>query len=679
MSASYSRSQTRRILGVDTGGTFTDFVYYQQGQLKIHKVLSTPHAPEQAILQGITEMGLDNELDGLSIVHGSTVATNAVLEKKGVKTLYITNQGLADVLTIGRQARKELYNLTPEPVLPPIPRELCFEVNSRVDAQGNTLQLLEHSELEALKTYIKQHRPDAVAINLLFSFLNNEDECRIEAYLKAHFPNLFISRSSDVLPEYKEYERGIATWLNAWVGPLVQGYLQRLEARTKPASLTVMQSSGGTIAASGAAQHAVRMLLSGPAGGLAGARFIAETVSELSASKQSIRLLTFDMGGTSTDVALIEGDLQLTSEGHIGDYPVAVFMVDMHTIGAGGGSIARVDDGGILQVGPESAGARPGPACYGKGGTQATVTDANLVLGRLSSADFLGGSMSLDIGASEQVIGNLAEQLAWTEKDALQQTALGILQVANEHMSRALRVMSIQRGVDPKTLTLVPFGGAGALHVCALAENLQMRQALVPVYAGVLSAFGMVVAPRSRELSHTINRLTDHSQEAEIQEQLHKLEQKGREELMAEGIAAEQIIVQASVDLRYLGQSYTLNIVWQNLEQAVADFHKLHQKRYGHQHQQPVELVNVRIKTSATSVPVQLPELESSAATPEAIAHRSVYGAEQPVPVFQRETLLAGQKIDGPALIVEQVSTTWLAPHWHCVVDKVGNLILNRE
>ena len=679
LSASHSRSQTRRILGVDTGGTFTDFVYYQQGRLKIHKVLSTPHAPEQAILQGITEMGLDNNLGGLSIVHGSTVATNAVLEKKGVKTLYITNKGLADVLTIGRQARKELYNLTPETVLPPVPRELCFEVSSRVDAQGNILHLLDHSELEALKAFIKQLQPDAVAINLLFSFLNNEDECRIEEYLKAHFPDLFISRSSDVLPEYKEYERGITTWLNAWVGPLVQGYLQRLETRTKPAVLTVMQSSGGTIAASGAAEHAVRMLLSGPAGGLAGAKFIAETVSAFSDDKQSTRLLTFDMGGTSTDVALIEGELQLTNEGHIGEYPVAVSMVDMHTIGAGGGSISRVDDGGVLQVGPESAGASPGPACYGKGGTQATVTDANLVLGRLSSADFLGGSMSLDMDASEKVTGSLAEQLGWTEKDALQQTALGILQVANEHMSRALRVMSIQRGVDPKTLTLVPFGGAGALHVCALAENLQMTQALVPVYAGVLSAFGMVVAPRSRELSHTINMVPEHSQEAEIYQQLHMLEQKGCEELIAEGVAPEKINIQASVDLRYLGQSYTLNVVWHNLEQALADFHKLHQKRYGHQHQQPVELVNVRIKVSARSVPVQLPELESSLAAPEAIAHRSVYGVEQPVPVFQRETLLAGQQINGPALIVEQVSTTWLAPHWHCMVDKVGNLKLNRE
>lgn len=668
---------TPRILGVDTGGTFTDFVYYQQGLLKIHKVLSTPQAPEQAILQGITEMGLDNELDGLSIVHGSTVATNAVLEKKGVKTVYITNKGLADVLTIGRQARRELYNLTPEQVIPPVPKELCFEVNSRVDAQGQILQALDNRDLQRLKGFIQQAQPRAVAINLLFSFLNDQDERRIEVYLKAQFPNLFISRSSDVLPEYKEYERGIACWLNAWVGPLVQGYLRRLESRTHPAALTVMQSSGGTIAASKAADHAVRMLLSGPAGGLAGAKFIAQTFS--GTEQKTEGLLTFDMGGTSTDVALIEGDLQLTSEGHIGEYPVAVSMVDMHTIGAGGGSIARVDDGGILQVGPQSAGATPGPACYAKGGNQATVTDANLVLGRLSAEDFLGGSMSLDEVASRTVVAQLTQKLGWTEDHALEQTALGILQVANEHMSRALRVMSIQRGVDPKTLTLVPFGGAGALHVCALAENLQMTQALVPVYAGVLSAFGMVAAPRSRELSHTINAILDESQVQEINQQLQHLEQKGRNELISEGVEADQISVQPSVDLRYLGQSYTLNIQWQDLRQALEDFHQLHQKRYGHQHQQAIELVNVRIKASAVPVQVQLPELESAVKQPEPIAERQMYAIKQQVSVYQRETLLAGQMVSGPALIVEQVSTTWLAPHWFCTVDRLGNLQLSRQ
>ena len=676
-----------RILGVDTGGTFTDFVYYEQGRLIIHKVLSTPHAPEQAILTGIKALGLDKQLDNLSIVHGSTVATNAVLERKGVKTVYISNTGLADILTIGRQARKELYQLCPAPELPPVPRSLCYEVKSRVNAEGRQLRCLSDDELQALNEFIRQHQPQSVAINLLFSFLDDEDECRIENSLKNTFPELFISRSSAILPEYKEYERGIATWLNAWVGPLVQGYLTRLVQAVKPATLSVMQSSGGTIAAEKAADQAVRLLLSGPAGGLAGAKYIAG---------QKMNLLTFDMGGTSTDVALIEGkgELQLTNEGHIGDYPVAISMVDMHTIGAGGGSIAYVDEGGVLQVGPESAGAIPGPACYGLGGIQATVTDANLILGRISADVLLGGTMQLDKTAAKNVIEKLSTLLSLS----VEATASGIIQVANEHMSRALRVMSIQRGIDPKTLVLVPFGGAGALHVCALADSLQMSHALVPVHAGVLSAFGMVVAPHSRDLSHTINVLLESSSETgheakleeQINEQLKILSGRGVSELTAEGISMPQIATLCSVDLRYVGQSYTLNVPWtgqasslghvsgQSLNDALDAFHALHCKRYGHRHDQPVELVNVRVKVSAPPVSLSLPELASANAAAVVISKRQVYGIDKQVPVYRREQLLSGHQFNGPALIIEPVSTTWLAPDWQCIVDPIGNLVLKK-
>lgn len=671
-----------RILGVDTGGTFTDFVYYEKGQLTIHKVLSTPGAPEQAILQGITELDLIDKLDNLAIVHGSTVATNATLEKKGVKTVYITNKGLADVLTIGRQARKELYNLSPCPEIAPVPRSLCYEVNSRVDAQGNVLQSLTDDELRQLNQFIAQQQPQSVAINLLFSFLDDTDERRLERSIAKAFPELFISRSSEILPEYKEYERGIATWLNAWVGPLVQGYLKRLSEGTKPAQLAIMQSSGGTIAAEKAADHAVRMLLSGPAGGLAGAKYIADYIysekdqSQTSEAGQS-NLLTFDMGGTSTDVAVIEGELQLTSEGHIGDYPVAISMVDMHTIGAGGGSIAHVDEGGVLQVGPESAGASPGPACYGQGGIQATVTDANLVLGRLSSDAFLGGDMRLDEPASRAAIKVLSQQLSLSGEEAIEAAAAGIIQVANEHMSRALRVMSIQRGIDPNGLTLVPFGGAGALHVCALADSLQMTQALVPIHAGVLSALGMVVAPHTRELSHTINEHLLPARVEQVDEQLKLLAQTGISELISEGIDESLISQYFSVDLRYLGQSYTLNIPWSNYEKTLDNFHQLHQKRYGHQHQQPVELVNVRVKVSASPLSLTLPELGAGEAA-SAENKRKIYGIDEPVPVYHRSQLTRGQQIAGPALIVERVSTTFLEAGWDCVIDQIGNLRLSK-
>ncbi len=695
-SISKQGSDQARVLGVDTGGTFTDFVYYEKGQLTIHKVLSTPHAPEQAILQGIAELGLEQHLDNLSIVHGSTVATNAALEKKGVKTVYVANSGLADVLTIARQARKELYNLCPEPQVPPVPRTLCFEVNSRVNASGRQLQSLSIAELRELNQFITKHQPQSVAINLLFSFLDDQDERRIENSLRSAFPDLFISRSSEILPEYKEYERGIATWLNAWVGPLVEGYLKRLTQEVKPARLTVMQSSGGTIGAEKMAEHAVRMLLSGPAGGLAGAKYIADYMADSAsglfpdgAGQQN--MLTFDMGGTSTDVAVIEGELQLTNEGHIGDYPVAISMVDMHTIGAGGGSIARVDEGGVLQVGPQSAGASPGPACYGQGGQQATVTDANLILGRLSADAFLGGTMQLDEAASRTAVAKLARKLSFSNQEsqpfyneksqqgAIEEAALGIIQVANEHMSRALRVMSIQRGIDPKGLVLVPFGGAGALHVCALAENLQMSQALVPVHAGVLSAFGMVVAPHTRDLSHTINALLEPGREAQIHEQLAALAGRGVSELLTEGVTESEISTHYSVDLRYAGQSYTLNVPWSNLENTREEYHRLHRKRYGHQHQQAIEVVNARVKVTASPVTLTLPELQSANAPATVKTARLIYGFKEPVPVYQREHLACAQHCNGPALIVERFSTTYLAPGWECTVDSIGNLRLTKK
>ena len=514
------------LLGVDTGGTFTDFVLFDGGRLRVHKVLSTPHAPEQAILQGVRELGIEGDaLRQLQVVHGSTVATNAALEGKGVRTAFITNYGLRDMLSIGRQARRELYNLQPQPDVPPVPEELCLETGGRLGAHGEVVEPLSGEELAQLVVEVMRLRPEAVAINLLFSFLDDRFEKMIEAALP---DNLFISRSSAILPEYKEYERGITTWLNAWVGPLVEGYLERLEAGLSGATVSVMQSSGNTIEAGLAGRQAVHMLLSGPAGGLSAAK-------SMGALAGREHLLTFDMGGTSTDVALIDGELQLTSEGHIGHWPVSVPMVDMHTIGAGGGSIARVDAGGLLQVGPESAGAAPGPACYGKGGVEPTVTDANLVLGRLRPDAFLGGEMSLDMVAAEQAVGSVAEHLGV----GLYEAAEGIIRIANEHMARALRVISVQRGIDPRQMTLACFGGAGGLHVCALAESLGMSQAMVPIHGGVLSALGMLTAPRGRQLSRTHQGLLHEISVAEIELELGVLHKEGEASLLQEGVAAE--------------------------------------------------------------------------------------------------------------------------------------------
>lgn len=645
-------------LGIDTGGTFTDFVLLREGQLTIHKVLSTPDAPEQAILQGIRELGLD-QLPHLYIVHGSTVATNAVLEGKGVRTAFITNRGLGDMLTIGRQTRRELYNLQPKPYSPPVARELCLETGGRISAQGQVIEALTAADLQSLQQQLAQLQPRAVAINLLFSYLDDTFEKQIEALIP---DDIFVTRSSFVLPEYKEYERGMTTWLNAYVGPIVQGYLQRLCRDTVNASVAVMQSAGGTISAQQAGKTAVNMLLSGPAGGLAAAKYIGDTIG-------TSRLLTFDMGGTSTDVALIDGEIQLTSEGEINHYPVAVPMVDMHTIGAGGGSIASIDSGGLLHVGPESAGAAPGPACYAQGGTQPTVTDANLVLGRLPASVRLAGNMPLDAAAAQRAVQTIAQSLSLSIEAAAQ----GIIDIANEHMAQALRVMSVQRGIDPRELCLVSFGGAGGLHVCALAELLGMRRALVPMHAGVLSALGMLVAAPMRQLSQTLNVLLSDSSVADINAALQILIEQGHAALLKEGVAPQDISILPSLDLRYQGQSYTLNVSWQDIEQVSRDFHAVHQQRYGHHLALPVQLVNVRVALQGRPHKITL-QAETSAAT--AVEQTSLYGVDTQVRIYQRDAIPLHTVIAGPALIVEAVATTYLAANWQMHKDEYGQLQL---
>lgn len=657
-----SKKQKRSVyLGVDTGGTFTDFVLFNGSEIRVHKVLSTPLAPEKAILQGIEELGLVGEV--FQLIHGSTVATNAVLEGKGVRTAYITNRGFADVLTIGRQARPELYNLQPEYKQPLVQSADCYELDTRLSVNGDLLKPLQDDELKKLVAKLANNPPAAVAINLLFSFVDDAQEKQIEAALPE---TLYISRSSKILPEYKEYERGMATVLNAYVGPLMQGYLQRLEQGVDASSIAVMQSAGGTIGARQAGQHAVNMLLSGPAGGLKGAQYVAGLEKHNS-------LLTFDMGGTSTDVALIDGDIVLTSEGYIGDYPVAVPMVDMHTIGAGGGSIARVDAGGMLLVGPESAGADPGPACYARKGMRPTVTDANLVLGRLQADAFLGGGMQLDLDAARGAIKPLADVIGLT----IEQAAEGIIRVANEHMIRALQVMSVQRGIDPGNFTLVSFGGAGGLHVCALADALQMKSAIVPVQAGVLSALGMLVAVPSREMSQTCTVLLDNAHYEDLQSSFNALKQQAITD-MAEELGDQAVEAIMSVDCRYQGQSFTLNIPWQKLDDIQSSFHRLHEQRYGHTMDIPVELVTLHVSIRGQASSFKLPEIKLAENDLQGLLGQAeLFAVEDTVNVFQREQLGKGQVINGPALIVEKISTTYVAQGWRCTVDRFGNLILS--
>jgi N-methylhydantoinase A len=650
------------LLGVDTGGTFTDFVYFDGSTLRVHKVLSTPAAPEQAIVRGIRELGLQGQ--DFYLVHGSTVATNAVLEGKGVSTAYIANRGLGDVLTIGRQARRELYNLQPQAVTPPVPADYCLETGGRLDAGGGVVEPLTDADIEALREELASLDVKSVAINLLFSYLDDRFEKRIEQALSG---GLFVSRSSDILPEQGEYERGIATWLNAWVGPLVQGYVQRLQEAVAPSPVHVMQSSALTIDAQQAARRAVNLLLSGPAGGLMGALHVGRALNRS-------QLLSFDMGGTSTDVALLNAGVSLTSEGYIGHYPVAVPMVDMHTIGAGGGSIACVDAGGMLVVGPESAGADPGPACYGRGGQLPTVTDANLVLGRLRANAFLGGGMELDERAAFAALQPLAQSMGVS----VEQAALGVIELANEHMAQALRVISVERGIDPAAYTLTAFGGAGGLHVCALADALSMRYALVPIHAGVLSALGMLVAPRGRQMSHTLCLPVARLPDADIESCLRVLVKQGKEELLAEGVDADAICADFSLDLRYQGQSFTLNVPYTSLMVALDDFHKAHLQRFGHRLEAPVELVNVRVSLHV-AVPILPLDSISPAMGQDDIEKVVLAGVAEPMPVMQRNALEVGQSYRGPMLVIDAVATTFVAAGWIARLHNNGCLMLERS
>ena len=659
------------VLGVDAGGTFTDFVcveFKQPIAIKIHKALSTPAAPEQAILEGIRAMGLEPVMKNgdLHIIHGSTVATNAVLEAKGAKTVFVTNYGFADMLQLARQTRPQLYQLEFEAVAPPVAPELCLQTGGRLAADGSILEPLSASELRQLIAKIKAIDPDAVAINLLFSFIDDSFEKAICEAISDAGLRAFVSRSSQVLPEYREYERGIATWLNASLGPIVGRYLLELQQQLGKSSLQIIQSSGETIGATQAADSAVNLLLSGPAGGLIAVKFLAD---QLGLEK----IISFDMGGTSTDVALLDGEISTTNEGTIAQYPIAVSMVDMHTIGAGGGSVAVIDRGGMLQVGPRSAGADPGPACYGKGGTEATVTDANLVLGRLVPEITLAGGLRLKLQLALNVIQKLADKAELT----VVQVAEGIVSVANEHMAKAIRLISVNRGHDPREFVLSSFGGAGGLHVCALAEAMSMRRAIVPVHGGVFSALGMVVANRGRQFSKTLGLETSRSDESELGFEFDTLEQIGRQQLALEGLSADSLPARRTVDIRYIGQSYALNVAWTNRQQAMAAFQQLHQRRYGYIHKGAMELVTLRVSVVFENPGFALPAVgaEGSCNKPES---SMVYDDAVKARVVATAALQPGEEVVGPAVISEYSSTTFVAPGWSAHRDRFGNILLEQ-
>lgn len=674
-----------RAIGVDTGGTFTDFVYLRDGALHIHKRLSTPADPSRAVLSGLERL---NVAAVTPVVHGSTVATNALLERRGSRTALVTTAGFADVLAIGRQNRPDLYALVPQKPAPLVPAAWRLEVEERVTAQGEVLVPLQANNLAAVAAKLAAEDIESVAICLLFSYLYRQHEEAVRDYLlAAGLPALVhISLSSEILPEYREYERTATTVINAYVAPRMGQYLKRLEAGLAPRPLRVMQSNGGIISAQRAAHEAARTVLSGPAGGVVGARHVAAQ-----AGYQDI--ISFDMGGTSTDVALCPGKLPLTGAAEIVGLPLRLPALDIHTVGAGGGSLAYLDVGGALHVGPESAGAAPGPVCYGIPGAAparsftaetgetlwVTTTDANLVLGRLLPDNFLGGKMALHMAPAEKALAALAR--ATGAQDAFA-AAWAVVQVANATMERAIRRISVERGYDPRAFTLVAFGGAGPLHVCELAESLQIPRVLVPAVPGVLSALGMLVAAPARDYGLTVLQRVVPGDEVDrwLDDAFAPLKRQASMEMKAEGYREWEL--KRSLDMRYLGQSHELTVAYQ--PGAVTErFHLAHGERYGYeQPEAAVEIVTLRLQAVAAVEPPRLPHEDASDSDPATApgGTRVVwFGAgPQQAALFHRKRLRAGNRFGGPAIVVQYDTTTVVPPGWVARVDGALDLILER-
>jgi N-methylhydantoinase A/oxoprolinase/acetone carboxylase beta subunit len=657
-------------IGVDTGGTFTDFVIVRGGVLSTKKRPSTPANPSLAILEGVAEF-----LDGpgrLQIIHGTTVATNALLERKGARIALITTRGFEDVLFIGRQTRKLLYSLNGESRRPLVDRRDVFGLDERTTAAGRVERTVASHEADRVAAKIARRGIEAVAVCLINSYANAANERIIGLALRR--AGLLASISSDILPEYREYERTSTAAVNAYLMPILNAYLGNLEKNVGRADLQIMQSNEGYITAAKAKREPIRTALSGPAGGVVASLALAKAAGFR-------RIVSFDMGGTSTDVSLIEGRIRRTSENVIGDFPVRIPMIDILSVGAGGGSIAHVDAGGSLRVGPQSAGADPGPACYGRG-EFATVTDANVVLGRIDPDFFLGGTMKIDPARSRRAVRALALRIGKSVLAAAQ----GIIDIANANMEKAVRVISIERGFDPRDFALFSFGGAGGLHAADMADHLRMDGVIVPARAGVLSALGLLLADAVKDYSRAVLRTTDQIRGDEYERWFRELERRGARDLAGEGFPHGRIVLERSADVRYLGQSYEISVPFPPRGRGlIEDFHRRHERLYSYRHPQaPVEIVAVRVKARGRSDKIRLPRGKVAKARPSAAAalvkNQTVHygGRRYSAGVYNRDNLAPSARLEGPALIIDFGSTTFLPPGHRLRVDDHLNLMLGK-
>jgi len=665
-------------IAVDTGGTFTDFVVLDGRDRSAFKIPSTPDDPARAILAGLDRLGIGS---GAVVIHGTTIATNALLQRRLGKVTFITNEGLTDVLEIGRQTRTDLYALDITKTVPLVPAQRRIGVGERMDQNGRAVTSASKRDLGAMLATVRRQKPDAVAIGLLFSFLNDAGERRIERALKPL--GIPVTRSADVAPEVREFERFSTTVANAALVPMVSRYLQRLEDRLRGNRLYVFQSNGGMARVRSVARAPVRLVMSGPAGGAVAAWRIGKSLG-------IDRAMTLDMGGTSTDVALLSGGPLRRGQVDFDGLPLLVPSLDIQSVGAGGGSVARVDSAGILRVGPESMGSDPGPACYGNpDGTQPTVTDAHFVLGRLP-ATLAGGTLALDADRAHRALESLARALGHGTRHAGRvRAAEGVLSVADATMARAARLCALERGIDPRTLPLFVFGGAGPLHAARLVGALPCAGAVVPTWPGNLSAHGMALADIERDIVRSILVRGPDRQRAKVDEHVARIVAAERKELMRDGLLVDgdsrRVRIHSTFDCRYVGQTYTLEISPGRSIESL--FHRAHERRYGHAfHQLDVEVVNVRVRLiiargarPATASGTTATKLRALRAPKRAIIEeREVWFDQRKcrVPAYQRSALSPGHTIRGPAIIDEDGSTTVIEPRCRARVGPHGHLEL---
>jgi N-methylhydantoinase A len=664
-----SRLQPLR-LAIDTGGTFTDCVWMERGNIHVLKVFSTPDDPSRAIVEALEKIGC---FHSLILLHGTTVGTNTLLQRKGARVALVTTSGFEDVIEIGRQARPKLYDLFFDRIEPLVPADRRFGVDERTSGDGRILQAPLQTDLLHLKAGLLTKKPEAIAISLLFSFANPRNETLVVAALQDL--GVPLSVSHQILPEFREYERTSTVVMNAYLQPVMQSYLRSLETRVRADAgvrIFVMQSSGGITSLNSAVQEPVRTVLSGPAGGVVGAAAMARRSG-------FERIISFDMGGTSTDVALVDGEVHGGSQSEIAGFPVGVPMLDIHTVGAGGGSIARFDTAGALRVGPESAGADPGPICYGRG-DQPTVTDANLILGRLQPHRFLGGDFTLDLERTRRVVS------AWLKRQgcrlSLEQFAAGVVRVVNATMEKAVRVVSIERGYDPREFSLVAFGGAGGLHACELAAALRVSRVIVPAHPGALSAFGILVSDVVKDYSRTVLwRTADELPVKRLNEEFSHLRRRAGKEFQSEGWRGpvREIL---SVDVRYRGQGYELNVTYTG--GLIAAFRREHKRRYGYSYpDREIELVTLRLRATMKAPRSDYRGTGTASVKPARFDPKrtSVFfeGKKFAAASYDRESLRKGKKYSGAAVITEYSATTIVPRSMDFWLDRIGNLVIQNR